>query len=182
MTWVLACCRGADLDRVDAEQRFDLFVWVLDDDPGPGCPLAALRGTARRGPAGMRGWGWRSRSARPLCQERRGVRCGGGRRRAHTRDCRRRSPGVVGSCARGRVRGGDGVGPERVLGRVERARDPGAVPRVRVRPASQRWTVFTSTWTMSANSSRVSPERVIAARRCSLSNAPPTRNGGFAAG
>src|ERR1019366_4286291 len=31
---VLACGRGADLDRIDAEQRFYLFVWVLDDDPG----------------------------------------------------------------------------------------------------------------------------------------------------
>ena len=25
--------RGADLDPVDAEQRFDLSVWVLDDRP-----------------------------------------------------------------------------------------------------------------------------------------------------
>ena len=31
----------------------------------------------------------------------------------------------------GRGRGGSGVGPERVLGRVERARDTGAVPRIR---------------------------------------------------
>lgn len=30
----LACRRGADLDHVDAEQRLDLIVWILDDDPG----------------------------------------------------------------------------------------------------------------------------------------------------
>src|ERR1035437_7265926 len=42
-----------------------------------------------------------------------------------------------------------------------------------MRPASQRRTVLTSTWTMSANSSSVSPARVIAVLRFSYSKASP---------
>ena len=37
---VLAGGRDADLDRVDVEQRYDLSVWILDED----ADAAAVRG------------------------------------------------------------------------------------------------------------------------------------------
>jgi hypothetical protein len=126
---VSAGWRGADLDCVDAEQRFDLFVWVLDEDPGlasSGGARAEQRDDARLGcEVG-------DRDLDPLdscAQEPDGVRCGGvggvpvSRDRVACRGCRR----LVRS---GGGRGGHGVGPERVLAGVERAGDPGAVPRV----------------------------------------------------
>ncbi len=121
----------------------------------------------------MRGWGWRSRSARPPVLRSAAVFGAAGSVACPYPAIASPVTGVVSSCA-SVVVGAGTVSGQSVCSVVSSA--PATLVRCRgygVRPASQRWTVLTSTPTTSANSSRVSPERVIAARRCSLSNAPP---------
>ena len=126
---VLAGGRCPDLDRVGAEERFDVFVWVLDDDP-----YAAAVGGA---------FSDQLDDPRPRCEggdddldpldgseEHLGeAGCGGVGGTPVARD--HVSGRVLGRLARlGRGRFGNGVGPEVVLGRVQRPGDPGAVPRI----------------------------------------------------
>jgi len=172
---VLACRRGADLNRVDAEQRFNPLVWVLDDETDP-----ASVGRARAQQLDEAGPGSEvgdddldplDRCAQKLVD----IRCGGTESVACAYPaiaspvaCVARSPAPV------------AVGAGTALGQsacsvVSSA--PATLVRCRgygVRPASQRRTVLTSTWTTSANSSGDSPARVIAVLRCSFSKPSPT--------
>lgn len=177
---VLACARGADLDRVDAEQRLDPFVRVLDDETDP-----ASVGRARAEWMDKAGSGSEigDDELDPLdrcAQELVDIRYGGVGGVPYPAIA---SPVacVASSLAPGAVGSGTALG-QSACSVVSRA--PATLARFRgygaVRPASQRCTVLTSTWTMSANSSSVSPARVIAVLRCSFSKPSPLpKSGGF---
>jgi hypothetical protein len=165
----------ANLDRGEAEQRFEAFVWVLDDETDPtsvGCAWVEQLGEAgprtevRDDELDLFGG---------LAQEL--VETG----TAESVACPYPVITSPVACAASSLvwvgvgaRTGSGQSASSVVSSA-----PATLARFRrygaVRPASQRCTVLTSTWTMSANSSSVSPARVIAVLRCSFSNPHPFR-------